>query len=275
MASQSESESLSMISSVKNFSKESLHLGEHRNALDQMQEMNLQKNFFQFLTSFVFSSVHSIALCISLMYMHYEGETKNLPAGSVASFVILFQQIFGVWEMLQYYYRSILYDLPETERVLELMDKKPKLKSGPLQPDQLTGKIEFRNVSFIYPSRPGEEVIKNLSVTLTPGKVTAVVGDSGAGKSTLTNLLMRLYDPTSGDIFVDGFNLKELNLETYHNFISVVNQNPLLFKSSIGENIGYGTRGSENISDEEVVASAKLGWSWKFMIYIFLIIFFS
>ena len=103
--------------------------------------------------------------------------------------------------------------------------------------------------------------IITFSVTLTPGKVTAVVGDSGAGKSTLTNLLMRLYDPTSGDIFVDGFNLKELNLETYHNFISVVNQNPLLFKSSIGENIGYGARGSENISDEEVVASAKLGWS--------------
>ena len=107
--------------------------------------------------------------------------------------------------------------------------------------------------------------IITFSVTLTPGKVTAVVGDSGAGKSTLTNLLMRLYDPTSGDIFVDGFNLKELNLETYHNFISVVNQNPLLFQSSIGDNIAYGAN-SANISDEEIVASAKLGWSWKFMI---------
>ena len=106
------------------------------------------------------------------------------------------------------------------------------------------------------------------SVTLTPGKVTAVVGDSGAGKSTLTSLLMRLYDPTSGDIFVDGFNLKELNLETYHNFISVVNQNPLLFQSSIGDNIAYGAN-SANISDEEIVASAKLGWSWKFMIKYF------
>merc|ERR1712130_889170 len=163
-----------------------------------------------------------------------------------------------------YYYRSILYDLPETERVLELMDKKPKLKSGPLQPDQLTGKIEFRNVSFIYPSRPGEEVIKNLSVTLTPGKVTAVVGDSGAGKSTLTNLLMRLYDPTSGDIFVDGFNLKELDLKTYHDFISVVNQNPMLFKSSIGDNIAYGAS-SENISGEEIAASAKLANAYDFV----------
>ena len=102
------------------------------------------------------------------------------------------------------------------------------------------------------------EMNLNFSVTLSPGKVTAVVGDSGAGKSTLTNLLMRLYDPTSGNIFVDGFNLKELNLEAYHNFISVVNQNPLLFKTSIGENIAYGAT-SDSISDEEIVASAKLG----------------
>jgi len=83
-------------------------------------------------------------------------------------------------------------------------------------------------------------------------------------KAHLTSLLMRLYDPTSGDIFVDGFNLKELNLETYHNFISVVNQNPLLFQSSIGDNIAYGAN-SANISDEEIVASAKLANAYDFV----------
>ena len=94
--------------------------------------------------------------------------------------------------------------------------------------------------------------MRNLSIKLSPGRVTAVVGDSGAGKSTLTNLLMRLYDPCQGGIFVDDFNLKELDLATYHRlsfffsleptrrFIAVVNQNPLLFNTSIGENIAYG-----------------------------------
>ena len=71
------------------------------------------------------------------------------------------------------------------------MEKKSTMKSGPLQPDTISGEVEFRNVSFTYPSRPGQMVIKNMSMVLQPGKVTAVVGDSGAGKSTLTNLLMR------------------------------------------------------------------------------------
>ena len=71
-------------------------------------------------------------------------------------------------------------------------------------------------------------------------QVTAVVGDSGAGKSTLTSLLMRLYDPTAGGVYVDDFNLKELDLATFHRHIAVVNQNPLLFNTSIGENIAYG-----------------------------------
>ena len=72
-----------MISSVKHFSRESLHLGEHGNALDKMQLMNYKINFYSFLTDFVFGSFHSIALCISLLYMRYEGETENLTAGTL------------------------------------------------------------------------------------------------------------------------------------------------------------------------------------------------
>ena len=102
------------------------------------------------------------------------------------------------------------------------------------------------------------------SVTLTPGKVTAVVGDSGAGKSTLTNLLMRLYDPTSGNIFVDGYNLKELKLSNYHQNVSVVNQNPLLFNSSIGENIAYGSV-KDNATKEEIESAAKQANAYDFI----------
>ena len=71
------------------------------------------------------------------------------------------------------------------------MEKKSTLKSGPLQPKSISGQVEFRDVSFTYPSRPGQIVIKNMNLVLQAGKVTAVVGDSGAGKSTLASLLMR------------------------------------------------------------------------------------
>ena len=102
-----------------------------------------------------------------------------------------------------------------------------------------------------------------VNIVLQPGKVTAVVGDSGAGKSTLTSLLMRLYDPTSGNIFVDGYNLKELDIETYHRHIAVVNQNPLLFNSSISDNIAYG--GGAEVTDEEVKEAARLANAHNFI----------
>jgi ABC-type multidrug transport system fused ATPase/permease subunit len=116
--------------------------------------------------------------------------------------------------------------------------------------------------------------------------VTAVVGDSGAGKSTLAGLLMRLYDPTHGGVFVDGYNLKELDLATFHRFpitpsspysspspclspspirhIAVVNQNPLLFNTSIGENIAYGAPDKE-VTEAEIVAAAKLANAHDFI----------
>merc|ERR1712098_191763 len=116
LAKQSEKESISMISSVKHFSRESLHLGEQAHALDQMQQMNYQKNFFRFLTSFIFGSFNSIALCASLLYMNYIGETDNLTAGSVTSFFILFQQFFSIWDGVQDWYKDILYNLPKADR---------------------------------------------------------------------------------------------------------------------------------------------------------------
>ena len=113
-------------------------------------------------------------------------------------------------------------------------------------------------------------MIRKLNIKLSPGRVTAVVGDSGAGKSTLTYLLMRLYDPCEGGIFVDDFNLKELDLATYHRFglnflprqptfrfIAVVNQNPLLFNTSIGENIAYGAPGREVSEKGDFLITSK------------------
>ena len=88
-------------------------------------------------------------------------------------------------------YLDLISKLPIAEKVADLMDKKTTLKNGPLEPKTISGQVEFRDVTFTYPSRPGQKVIRNMDLVLQPGKVTAVVGDSGAGKSTLTNLLMR------------------------------------------------------------------------------------
>ena len=181
----------------------------------------------------------------------------------MTAFFLLFSKIRTVYNSIFRKYLDILERIPVTEKVSELCKSKPLLRSGPLQPEKLVGRIELKDVSFTYPNRPGHEVLNKVSLVLQPGKVTAVVGDSGAGKSTLATLLMRLYDPTSGTIFVDGYKLRELDIKTYHRHIAVVNQNPALFNSSISDNIAYGAVGE--VTEEEVIQAAKLANAHDFI----------
>ena len=112
--------------------------------------------------------------------------------------------------------------------------------------------IEFENVSFSYSN--GKRVFENLSLTIPHGKVTAIVGESGVGKSTLTDLLLRLHEPESGKIVVNGRELSEWNLADWRRRIGVVSQDPTVFNMSLGENISIGREGS---SDGEVVIAAR------------------
>lgn len=104
----------------------------------------------------------------------------------------------------------------------------------------VSGDIDFKNVSFAYPSRPDQYVIRNLSMSCPVGKHTAIVGLSGSGKSTVASLIARLYDPESGSISLDGQNIRDVNLRQLRSFINLVQQEPSLLDRSILENIALG-----------------------------------
>merc|ERR1719499_804710 len=263
MREQTQSESLNMISSVKLFSREDMHLEEQSLALHKMRDTMVTKNFFRFLVTFVERTFNIFSFCLAL-YFSVSIDTFRVESGDLTGFFLLFSQIYGVYESIHHGYLDIVNVLPVAERVTELMEKKTTLKNGSIKPKSFTGLVAFKDVSFTYPSRPGHKVIKNMDLKLKPGKVTAVVGDSGAGKSTLTNLLMRLYDPPSGSILVDGQDLRSLDITCFHKHIAVVNQNPLLFNSSIGENIAYGA--PEKVVDEkDITKAAKLANAYDFI----------
>jgi ABC-type multidrug transport system fused ATPase/permease subunit len=140
------------------------------------------------------------------------------------------------------------------DRVFETLDTRPdiedKLNALPL-PD-LSGAVQFDNVTFGYTD--GQPIIKDLNLTVKPGEVIALVGHSGAGKSTLMNLLMRFYDPSSGHVRVDGYDLQDVRLETLRRQVSMVAQENVLFSVTLMENIKYGNR---DATDEQAIASAK------------------
>ena len=119
-----------------------------------------------------------------------------------------------------------------------------------------TGEIEVNKAHFHYPTRPEVQVLQGLSVSVKPGQTLALVGPSGCGKSTVVSLIERFYDPLSGSLTLDGSDLKDLNIRWLRSQVGIVSQEPVLFDTSIAENIRYGANFRE-VSDEEVVEAAK------------------
>ena len=122
--------------------------------------------------------------------------------------------------------------------------------------EKATGDVEADSVTFQYPTRPDVTVLDSLKVSISPGKTLALVGPSGCGKSTIVSLLERFYDPSSGKLTLDGKDLRDLNIRWLRSQVGIVSQEPVLFDTTVAENIRYGANFRE-VSDEEVVEAAK------------------
>ena len=142
-----------------------------------------------------------------------------------------------------------------------LIDTSVKANEGKKTAANLRGKIEFKNVTFAYPTKPDQKILKNISFTIEPGQAAALVGYSGCGKSTIIQLLERFYDITEGEILIDGINIKDYNLLELRRKISLVSQEPVLFKRSVYENILYGKLDAKR---DEVFNAAKRACIEKF-----------
>lgn len=141
------------------------------------------------------------------------------------------------------------------EKVFDFIDRKPKMvHDGTFAPEHLKGKVEFRNVTFAYPTRPAAEVLKNLSFTLYPGKVTALVGPSGSGKSSCVNILQNFYPVQEGEVLLDDQSIKMYDHKYLHTRVSMVSQEPVLFARSIHSNISYGLN---SVPLEVIISAAK------------------
>lgn len=140
-------------------------------------------------------------------------------------------------------------------------DDKPYLIDGNLQFSGLERGIEFVSVDFGYDSEDNL-VLQNVTLTIQKGKTTALVGASGAGKSTLADLIPRFYDPTAGQILIDGIDLKEFKINSLRRKLAVVSQDTFIFNTSVRNNIAYGT---ENADEKAILAAAKLANALEFI----------
>ncbi|KAL7124849.1 hypothetical protein ABFS83_14G076500 [Erythranthe nasuta] len=150
-------------------------------------------------------------------------------------------------------------------KMFETISRKPEIDSYDTSgkvPEDIRGDIELRDVHFSYPARPDEHIFSGFCLSIPSGVTAALVGQSGSGKSTVISLIERFYDPQSGEVLIDGINLKELQLKWIRSKIGLVSQEPVLFTGSIKDNIAYGKDGA---TDEEIRAAAEMANAAKFI----------
>uniref|UniRef100_A0A7I4YQ55 Multidrug resistance protein 1 n=2 Tax=Haemonchus contortus TaxID=6289 RepID=A0A7I4YQ55_HAECO len=147
----------------------------------------------------------------------------------------------------------------------QIIDREPEIDSYSqegVRPSTLTGKLTISNLKFTYPTRPDVPILKGVSFEANPGETIALVGPSGCGKSTIVQLLLRYYNPDDGKITIDGVEIDKLNIEFLRNYVGVVSQEPMLFNTTIEQNIRYGR---ENVTDAEITAALRKANAYDFV----------
>uniref|UniRef100_A0A5F8HDW4 Multidrug resistance protein 1 n=1 Tax=Monodelphis domestica TaxID=13616 RepID=A0A5F8HDW4_MONDO len=149
--------------------------------------------------------------------------------------------------------------------VFKIIDNNPAIDSysgSGHKPDNIKGNLEFKNVHFTYPSRKDVKILKGLSLKVNSGQTVALVGNSGCGKSTTVQLIQRLYDPTEGMVTIDGQDIRTLNVRYLREITGVVSQEPVLFATTIAENIRYGR---QDVTMEEIEKAVKEANAYDFI----------
>ena len=168
-------------------------------------------------------------------WMALDGE---LDVGAYAIIVFITQRL--LWPLTRLGQTFDLYQraMASTTRVLDLVDTEIGIIEGNEKLNNVQGNIQFKNIKFTYPER--ESVLDDISFNIKAGETVGLVGSTGSGKTTITRLLMRFHDPLSGDLEIDGINIKDLKLNSLRSSISLVSQNTTLFPGTVRENIAYG-----------------------------------
>jgi ATP-binding cassette subfamily B protein len=200
-----------------------------------------------------------------LWYGAHDVMSGAMSGGTLAQFVLYSVLAAAAIGELSEVWGELQQAAGAAERLAELMSVAPDIIE-PREPrpfaEHARGEVSFENVCFSYPLRPQQQALHNVSFIVRPGERVAIVGPSGAGKSTIFNLILRFYDPQSGNVFIDRVPACKASLESLRKRVSLVSQETVIFAESVMDNIRYGSPGA---SDEEVKAAARAALASTFI----------
>ena len=259
------SEVLSALQTVQAFTHETASRQTFDRVTEKSFEVAAQRiNTRVLMTMIVIYMIFSGVVGVLWIGVH-DIRSNAISAGELAQFVIYAILVAGSASALSEIWGELQRAAGATERLVELLQAQDTVTEpkNPLDLSQpLRGEIIFDDVHFRYPARPDRLSLSEINLTIKPGETVALVGPSGAGKTTIIQLILRFYDPTSGQVRLDGVNLCDLRRDVFRNVVALVPQDPVVFAASALENIRFG---NPEASDEQVYAAARAAVAHEFI----------
>lgn len=257
-------EILTGLSVIRAFNKEKVEEERFEKANQNLMKTNI---FVNTAMSIMMPTMMFVMNSIMLLIIWFGGKNIDsgvMQVGDMMAFIQYTMQIIMSFLMIS----AISIMLPRASvsanRINDILECEQSIKD-PENPKELDknkkGLIEFKNVSFRYPDAD-TEILENITFTAKPGETTAIIGSTGSGKTTIVNLIPRFYDVTSGELLVDGVNVKEVKQKDLRNLIGFVPQKGMLFSGTIETNIKYS---NPNMADEQMIEAAEIAQAAEFI----------
>ncbi|SMN18898.1 similar to Saccharomyces cerevisiae YPL270W MDL2 Mitochondrial inner membrane half-type ATP-binding cassette (ABC) transporter, required for respiratory growth at high temperature [Maudiozyma saulgeensis] len=249
------------IKTIQSFVAEKNEINKYNGAIRQIFRVGKDAAFINGKFFTTASLIGDLSFLIVLSYGSYLVLGNQLSIGDLTAYMLYTEYTGNAVFGLSTFYSELMQGAGAATRLFELTDKEVKIPSTigrskfvPVKPNGGC-EIEFENVSFAYPTRPANQIFKNLNFKIEAGSNVCIVGPSGRGKSTIALLLLHYYNPTNGDIIIDGQRLNEMNTKSLRRKIGIVQQEPTLMSGTIRDNITYGL--TYKPTKEEIRSVAK------------------
>jgi ATP-binding cassette subfamily B protein len=250
------SEAFLGVQTVQAFTNENLAIRSFSNLTEESYRVALKRISIRALMTVIVIFLIFAGIIGVLWVGARDVQNGTTSAGELIQFLIYAIMVGGSVAALSEIWGELQRAAGATERLAELLNTRDCI-TDPVQPKILTnikGKIQFKDVGFSYPTRPDGVALKGISLLVNPGETIALVGPSGAGKSTILQLILRFYDPLSGEILIDDVSLRDLKREDFRKEIALVPQDPIIFATTVMENIKFGRPDS---TEEEIKEAAR------------------